>query len=89
MNQNRNDPATKGDLEDAVSGLRTELKGDIASVVEQLSAQMSADKKELMEHFNVVAENIRHDMASANEEEIDVLGDRVTRLEEHTGLVKN
>ena len=36
---------------------------------------MARWKSELKEHFDLVVENIRHDLSSANREEIEVLKD--------------
>lgn len=65
-------PATKKDLR--------ELEG-------KLDAKLEKYKDEILRHFDLTAENIRHDLAGANRDEIEMVKDRVTRLERHTGLV--
>ncbi len=56
-------------------------------------AKMELWKQEVKDHFDVVAENIRHDFSSANREEIAVLKDghkenkkRIDALEQAVGL---
>ena len=60
---------------------------------EEMKHEMEQWKKELKDHFDLVAENIRHDFASANREEIDMLKDghkghekRILTLERTAGL---
>lgn len=42
---------------------------------------------EIKRHFDVTVETIRHDLLGANHDDIEVIKDRVARLEHHTGLV--
>lgn len=65
-------PATKRDLND----LRKELKTDMGEM-----------KEEILRHFDVVAEDLRHDVMGANRDEVELIKDRVTKLERHTGLI--
>ncbi len=51
-------------------------------------------KDEILRHFDVVVENIRHDLAGANRDEIQSLKNghadhqrRITTLERHAGIV--
>ena len=69
-------------LEENMTLLRHELKEEI-----------SQGKAEMKDHFDLVAENIRHDFVAANREEIEVLkdrskdhGKRIVRLEQTVGL---
>ena len=52
-----------------------------------LKQDMHLLKQELKRHFDVTVETIRHDLLGANHDKIEVIKDRVTRLERHTGLV--
>ena len=71
-------------------------KKDIQIIMTELGKMYDAQerwKTELKEHFDLVAENIRHDFASANREEIDMLKDghkghekRILTLERTAGL---
>jgi len=71
-------------------------KADIALLMGEFGKMYDAQerwKTELKEHFDLVAENIRHDFASANREEIDMLKDghkkhekRILTLERTAGL---
>lgn len=68
--------ASKQDLMDLGTTLRLEmkdLKGDILS--------------EIKHYFDLTVETIRHDLLGANKDDIEVMRDRITRLEHHTGLV--
>lgn len=78
MTDNGNAPATKNDLEVTKSELRAEMK------------QM---KDEIIRHFDVALEQMRHDLAGANQDEIETLKDgkvdhenRIVRLEQTVGL---
>ena len=69
-------PATNGDLRQ----LRTDLGKEMQKMKQEIL-------REIKLHFDVTVENIRHDLLGANRDEIEVIKDRVTRLEQHTGLV--
>ncbi len=51
-----------------------------------LGTRMDDMKEELKLHFDTAVEIIRHDLRSANKEEILNIKDRVTRLEVRTGI---
>jgi hypothetical protein len=64
-------------------------KGDLA----ELRTEMTSMKDEIIRHFDVVAENIRHDLEGANKDEIEVLKDgktdheqRIVNLEQLAGM---
>ena len=44
--------------------------------------------REIKHYFDLTVENIRHDLLGANRDEIEIIKDRVTRLERHTGIVR-
>lgn len=69
----RKQPATKGDVFDAVDGLRDEMK---------------QWKDEIIHHFDVVAENIHRDVAGANRDEISALQDKVRHHDTDIATIK-
>ena len=86
MADNLDEPVTKRDLKREIDGLRTELKADIADVrtelksdIDRLETGLAVMKAEIIKEFNVVAENIRKDVATANRDEISQLNDRVKK----------
>lgn len=54
---------------------------------QEILRQQKRWKDDIIRHFDVTAENMRHDLLGANRDEIEAVKDRVTRLERHTGLV--
>lgn len=95
----RNDttPATKSDVK-----LLMEEIGKLYDATERWKDEL-ADKtqrwqllsaNEVKQHFDLVVEQIRHDLLAANREQIELLRDRtdghanrITRLEQHAGYV--
>ena len=76
-------PATKGDLANLESRLETNFND-----------KLDAFKNEILRHFDIIAENLRHDALGARSDEIEVLKDskkdherRLTRLEQSAGLI--
>lgn len=69
-------PATKQDV-----SLLMETMGNIYVEIKESEDRM-------VQQFHVIAEQIHHDAIGANRDEIEVVKDRVTALERHTGLVK-
>ncbi len=66
-------------------------KEDITMLMGEIGKLYDANKRwkdEIMQHFDVVAENIRHDALGANRDEVERLKDRVTRLEEVVGTTR-
>ncbi len=71
-------PATKQDI--------AMLMEQMAHFYDQTHGDMHEWKEQVMFHFDVAVENIRHDLLGANRDDISNLKDRVTRLEVHTRL---
>lgn len=71
-------------------------KEDIRLLMEQIGKLYDANarwKDEIIEHFDVAVETIRHEMKAAHHDSIDLLRDqnadhakRIERLERHAGL---
>ncbi len=62
--------------------------------IKLLEHKLDKYKDEIMRHFDVVAENIRHDLLGAKSDEIELLKDthhdherRIRRLERSAGLI--
>ena len=85
-------PATKGDLKQMAT------KDDLKKMatkddLKKIRGEMSSMKDEILRHFDVVAEDIRHDLQGANRDEIEVLKDgktdheqRIVHLEQVAGM---
>ena len=58
-------------------------KADIRAIRDD----MNVFKEEILRHFDLTVEAIRHDLQGVNRDEIETIKDRVTHLERHTGLV--
>ncbi|MFH0770977.1 MAG: hypothetical protein V1926_06445 [Candidatus Peregrinibacteria bacterium] len=67
------------EFKDDVSGKITDLKGEIEE-------KIAASEDRVKRHFDVVAEDLRHDVLGANRDEIESIKDRVIRIERHVGL---
>jgi hypothetical protein len=52
------------------------LKENMTLLRQEIKEEISQGKAEMKDHFDLVAENIRHDFVAANREEIEVLKDR-------------
>ncbi|MSR86682.1 hypothetical protein EXS70_00715 [Candidatus Peribacteria bacterium] len=72
-------PATKQDI--------ALLMDQIGQYYDKTERRIHTMSERLELHFDVAVENIRHDLQSANREEIENIKDRVTRLERKTGLL--
>lgn len=71
----------------------TATQGDLSSLEERLMVFIQKEGEETRRHFDVVAEDIRHDIAGANRDEISVLQDakadhssRISKIEHVVGL---
>lgn len=76
----------RSELKQDLAYVQTELKQDLADVrtelkvdIDRLETRIGDMKSEIIKHFNVVAENIRKDVATANQDEISLIDDRVKR----------
>ena len=90
----------KGEIKSSLDIMRSELKVSVNFMKDELKTSMefmmkavgdlySANerwKDEIIEHFDLTVEHIKHEMSSANREEIEVLKDKVKIIEEHVGL---
>jgi len=47
---------------------------------------ITTSQQEILRHFDLTVETIRHDLLGANADEVASLADRVNRLERHVGL---
>ncbi len=72
--------ATKKDIKE----LREELKKDIKELKEKNLSDM---ERRLVQHFNVVAENLVYDFKGVFKDRLEQHEDRIVRLEHHTGFV--
>ncbi|OGJ64413.1 hypothetical protein A3C37_01475 [Candidatus Peribacteria bacterium RIFCSPHIGHO2_02_FULL_53_20] len=66
----------------------SDLRGETSDLRVGIDEKISASEDRMVQQFHVIAEQIHHDAIGANRDEIEVVKDRVTRLERHTGLVK-
>lgn len=85
MTQDSSAPATKQDVAlimESITVIHIAL-GDLRTEVDE---KISACEDRMVHQFHVIAEQIHHDAIGANCDEIEVVKDRVTRLERHTGL---
>ena len=86
MTDDPQSPATQADLQQ----VRAEMHERFTTSDDQfLRVFEYIDRKaeEIMRHFEVVAEQLRHDAMGANRDDIEGVKDRITRLEQHTGLI--
>lgn len=84
-------PATKRDMAmvmEHVGGLYVHLEKRVIALEESLDKRFTESEGRMVQQFHVIAEQIHHDAIGANRDEIEVVKDRVTRLERHTGLLK-
>jgi hypothetical protein len=59
---------------------------DLRSLEQRLLKASAGQKDEILRHFDVVVETIRHDLLGINADEIELLKDRVIRIETRVGL---
>ena len=59
---------------------------DLRSLEQRLLKASAAHKDEIVRHFDVAVEAIRHDLLGINADEISLLKDRVIRIENRVGL---
>jgi hypothetical protein len=82
-------PATKRDLSQGMAVLR----GDMVCWKSELRGDMDGWKNEIVRHFDVVVEDLRHDMIGMHHDQVEVLKDksndhehRIKRLESRAGF---
>lgn len=73
---------------------RPATKGDVDLLRQEFEQKLDTVKEEIMRHFDVVVETIRHDLLGANRDDIELLKDgrtdherRIRRLERSTGII--
>ena len=84
-------PATKADIRllmEQMGSLYRKMEVRFADVFEHVDKKIAASEERTKRHFDVVAENMRHDYLGAYKDRIENLDIRVQRLEHHTGLVR-
>jgi gamma-glutamyl phosphate reductase len=59
---------------------------DLRSLEQRLLKASAEHKDEIIRHFDVAVEAIQHDLLGANADELSLLTDRVTRIENRVGL---
>jgi hypothetical protein len=84
---NGDEPATQADLA-TWGGRLTERIDGVEARIDRLEHKLDTFKDDIIRHFNVVAENIHRDVAGANRDEISLMKDRITALEQHAGLTR-
>lgn len=67
---------------------------DLERLRQSLEQRMSEQQAEIIQHFDLVAENLRHDLLGAHRDEIEILKDarkdherRISQLERSTGVL--
>ena len=62
-------------------------KGDLKMLEQKIFDRMKTEVvHDIKGHFDLAIETIRYDLLGANKDDIEVVKDRVRRLEVHTGL---
>jgi hypothetical protein len=61
-------------------------KKDLHLLEQRLLASSVKQKEQIMRHFDVAVEAIRGDLLGANADRIELLHDRITRVEQRVGL---
>jgi hypothetical protein len=61
-------------------------KQDLRLLEQRLLTSSAHQKEEIIRHFDVAVENIRHDLLGANADRIELLQDRIARVEQRVGL---
>lgn len=83
-------PATKKDLRDLEWRIAATIDAQLEQSEGRIDAKMSAKLEELesrlTRHFTLVAENLVHDFQGIFKDRLEQHEDRLTRLEQHTGL---
>lgn len=61
-------------------------KQDLHVLEQRLNRRIESSQQEILRHFDLTIETIRHDLLGANADEVASLTDRVDRLDRHVGL---
>lgn len=77
---------TKDELKQELGTYAT--KGDLKSVETSLRAEISKSEKRIIFEFKALAENIHHDVAGANKDEISAMKDTDTQLDERVTVLE-
>lgn len=86
MTDQSQSPATKGDLQEFIAHIERVI-GDLQKDMDGKFIALQEEHTETRRHFDVVAENIRHDLVKgALNDKIEQHEDRIIRLEQHAGL---
>jgi len=92
MVQDHSSPATKQDIAMLMTSIGKlyddthSFKDDVRAEMADLKNEIVASEERMKHHFDVVAEDLRHDVLGANRDEIESIKDRVVRIEQHVGL---
>ena len=62
-------------------------KQDLSLLEQRLLKSSAQQKDEILRHFDVSVEAIHHDLVGARADELELLKDRIRRLEKHAGLI--
>jgi hypothetical protein len=71
-----------------IRGELSETEDRFENQMQSLRAQLAASEERMKRHFDVAIEQAKFELLGAKKDDVEVLKDRVTRLERHTGLVK-
>ena len=75
MANDDNAPATKGDLKQFKEEIISEMTGKMNGMIEK-------NNDKIFRYFDVVAENMRHDLVGAHRDQVEVLKDKSKNHEE-------
>jgi len=81
-----NAPATKRDLKNLQQTIDGRFK-DVDVQFQTVMKYVRAEAEETRRHFDVVAEDIKHDFKGAFHDKLEQHEDRIIRLEQHAGFV--
>lgn len=81
--------ATKNELKEEIASAKEELRQEISAVELRLRTEMDANTKRIIEHFNVVAEQIHSTVSSANADEISQIKDEIGNHEQRIKAIEN
>jgi hypothetical protein len=98
MAPRKSEPATKHDLRLLEERLTKRFDHKISESIagsearltkhfdHQISQAITDSEDRILRHFDLTVETIRHDLLGANADRIELLHDRITRVEQHVGL---